>query len=154
MGVEVSWAEFLNYHVVWPLAYFTFLMPPTLIGLLLTDAALKRRALTWYRLGEQVRRVFWGVSGVLALALALIVLPLYDWLLFPNAYSGWSVAALIGVAVAFVAALVGSILFWRYDQKLAARCPGCGTQVPGTYRLGKTCERCGETLHPWLVANY
>jgi len=154
MGVEVSWAEFLNYHLVWPLAYFTFLMPPTLMGFLLTDAALKQRALTWYRLGERVRRVFWAVSGVLALVLALVVLPLYDPLFCPNAHGGWSVAALVGVAAAFVAVLVGGILFWRYDQKLAARCPGCGTRVPGRYRLGKRCERCGEALHSWLVANY
>ena len=154
MGVEVGWPEFLSYHVVRPIAYFALLMPPTLIGFLLADASLKRRVLTWYRLGERVRRVFWIVSAVFALALALVVIPVYDWLLFPNAYGGWPVASLIGVAVASVAVLVGGVLFWRYDQKLAGRCPGCGTQVPGVYRLGKVCERCGEALHPWLVANY
>lgn len=78
MGVEVSWLEFLGYHVVRPMAYFALLMPPTLIGFLLADASLRRRALTWYRLGERVRRVFWGASGILALVFVLIVIPLYD----------------------------------------------------------------------------
>lgn len=154
MGVEVSWPEFLSYHVVWPMAYFALLMPPTLIGFLLADASLKRRALTWYRLEERVRRVFWCVSGVLALVLALIVIPLCDWLLFPQAHSSWSVAALSGAAIALTAILVGGVLFWRYDQKLATRCPGCDTRLSGMYQLGKQCERCGEALHPWLVANY
>jgi len=154
MGVEVSWPQFINWHVVRPMAYFALLMPPTLVAFLWADAALKRRALTWYRMGGQVQRAFWGTSGVLALALTLVVIPLYNRLLFPHAYDGWSVATLIGMTMAFIAMLVGSFVFWQHDRRLAGRCPGCDGLVSGAYRLGKRCERCGEVLHPWLIANY
>ena len=154
MGMEVPWPQFINWHVVRPIVYFALLMPPILIAFLLADTALKRRVLTWYRMGKRVRSVFWGVSAVLALALALAVVPLCNWLLFPRVYGGWSAMALTGAAVALIGMVVGGVFFWRYDRRLAARCPGCGVPVPGPYRLGKQCERCGETLHPWLVANY
>jgi hypothetical protein len=154
VGVEVSWPQFIEWHVVRPITYFALLMPPTLIVFLLADTFLKRRALTWYRLGEQVRRVFWGTSGLMALALALVVIPIYNRLVFPHVYQGWSVATLAGMAIAFVAALAGGLVFWHYDRKLGKRCPDCDTAVPGTYHLGKKCQRCKRYLHPWLIANY
>ena len=154
MGVEISWAQFIEWHVVRPIAYFTLLMPPTLIGLLLADARLKGRALTWYRLGERVRCVFWGMSGLLAAVLVLVIIPIYNRLLFPHIYGGWSATMLAGMAIVFIVVLVGGVLFRHYDRRLAKRCPYCDALVPDTYRLGKRCDSCDRLLHPWLIANY
>jgi len=154
VGVEFSWLQIVEWHMVRPIAYFALLMPPTLIAFLLADACLKRRVLTWYRLGERVRRVFWGVSGLLGLVLVLVVIPIYNRLLFPYIYESWSVAMLAGMMIAFTIVPIGGALFWHYDQKLAERCPHCNTPVPDAYYLGKKCESCDRLLHPWLIANY
>jgi len=154
VGVEVSWSQIIEWHMMRPLAYFALLMPPTLSGFLLTDAWLKRRVLTWYRLGKRVRRLFWGISGLLALFLALVVIPVYNRLFFPHVYEGWSAAMLAGMVFTLVVVLAGGALFWYYDRKLAERCPYCNTLVPETYHLGKRCEACNWLLHPWLIANY
>ena len=105
-----------------------------------------------------MRRVFWGISGLLALALALGILPIYNRLFFPYIYEGWSAGTLAGMTLTVIALLIGGVLFWHYDRKLARRCPHCDALVPGAYFLGKKCE-CAQkgrdhALHPWLIASY
>jgi hypothetical protein len=156
MGVQVSWAEFTTLHVLRPMVYFGLAFPPLLIGILWADAALKRRALTWYGLGKQVRRVFWISIGVFALLLTLLVIPVLNHLLFPEIYVSWSPATLAGIALGLLGAVAFGIGFWRADRRWAGRCPSCGQPVTGFYYPGKVCqhEQCGQTLHAWLVASY
>jgi len=154
MGAEISWPQFIEWHVVRPIAYFALLMPPTLIVFLLTDARLKQRALTWYRVGERLRHIFWGISGLLAAVLVLVIIPIYNRLLFPHIYEGWSAAVLARMAMAFAVVLVGGLLFWHCDRRMGKRCPHCDALVPSTYHLGKKCKPCDRLLHHWLIANY
>ncbi len=156
MGVEVSWATFTDMHVLRPMAYFGLALPPLLWGILWADAALKRRALTWYGLGAQVRRVFWISTIVFALLLALLVIPVLNHLLFREIYTSWSLATVIGIVWVLLVALAGGFWFWREDRRWAGRCPSCGQQMMGYYYPGKVCqdEQCHQALHPWLVASY
>lgn len=154
MGVEITWVQLIEWHVVRPIAYFSLLMPLTLAGFLLIDSYLKRQALTWYPLRKQVRLVFWGASSILALVLALVIIPIYNRILFPHIYQGWSTGALAAMAVAVFAAVAGGLTFRQHDRRLGKRCPYCGACVTGQFRLGKRCGSCNEILHAWLVANY
>jgi hypothetical protein len=156
MGVEVSWAQFTALHVFRPMVYFGLALPPLLFGILWADAALKRRALTWYGLGAQVRRVFWISTIVFALLLLLLVIPALNHLLFPEIYSDWSPVSVLGIVCALVVAAAGGAWFWRLDRRWAGRCPSCGQPVIGSYYPGMTCQnkQCTQALHPWLVAGY
>ncbi len=156
MGLEVSWAKFVEIHVLRPMAYFGLALPPVLVALLWADATLKRRALTWYGLGPRVRSVFWFSTVVHALLLALVAVPVLNHLLFPEIYAGWSVATVAGAIGALTAALGYGIWFWRLDRRWAGHCPACHQPVAGHYYPGKTCpnETCNQRLHPWLVAPY
>lgn len=156
MGVEVSWATFTEMHVLRPMAYFGVALPPLLGGVLWVDAALKRRALTWYGLQGQVRRMFWISTLLFALLLALLVIPVLNHLLFPEIYRGWSPVTVIGIVGILLAALAGGFWLWRLDRRWAGRCPACGQRVTGYYYPGKVCqnEQCHQMLHPWLVASY
>lgn len=158
MGVQVSWAEFTAMHIIRPMAYFGLALSPVLFAGLWADALLKRRALTWYGFGPRVRRVFTGITGIMLLLFALIVIPLLNRLFFPEIYSSWSPAALAGILVGLLAASGSGIWFWRTDRRWAGRCPSssCGQPVTGSYYPGKICqnEKCGQALHSWLVAPY
>jgi uncharacterized membrane protein YedE/YeeE len=99
-----------------------------------------------------VRRVFWTITGLLALLLALLVIPIFNHFVFPDVYPSWSAMALGGVVVGLLTVLAGGAVFWHYDRRLAGRCR-CGAVIPGEYCLGNTCKACGP-LHPWLIANY
>ena len=156
LGVQVTWAEYTAIHVFRPMLYFGLALPPALFGLLWADAALKRRALTWYAAGSRVRHAFWIVTGGLGLLLGLVVIPALNHLLFPEIYRNWSPAAIVGIVLGLLAASVSGIWFWRSDRRWAGRCPSCGQSVTGFYYPGKVCrnEQCGQALHTWLVASY
>lgn len=153
MGVEVTWADFIRWHILTPMAYFALFMPPVLLASLWLDAALKRRALTWYRQGDCVRRVWWAVTAIILGVLLLAVVPLGNRLFFPWVYPGWTPQALVGMALSAAAAVVGSLGFWAAHRRWAGRC-GCGELVPGPFDLGRRCPRCQARLHDWLIAAY
>lgn len=154
MGHEVSWAQFAEWHLLRPVAYFALLMPPTLLLTLLVDTVLKRRALTWYRLGSRLRRVFWTITALLTAGLTFILIPIYNRLLFPYIYETWTALGLIGAGGTFLALCGAGVVFWRTDRRIARRCPGCDRRVSGPFHLGKQCDACQCQLHPWLIANY
>lgn len=156
MNVTVSWTEFTLLHVLRPMAYFGLALPPVLFGGLWVDALLKRRALTWYGLGLQVRWVFWGITSILALLLVLIVIPLLNHMLFPEIYDSWSLVAIVSLIAGLLAAIGSGFWFWRTDRRWAGRCPACGGPVTGFYHPGKACPngQCEQALHSWLVASY
>ncbi len=156
MGVQVSWSEFAAMHVFRPMLYFGVALPPALFGLLWADAALKRRALTWYGAGLQVRRAFWVITGGLSFLLGLVVIPVLNHVLFPEIYSSWSPAAIVGIVLGLLAASASGAWFWRADRRWAGHCPSCGQPVAGFYHPGKVCQngQCGQALHSWLVASY
>jgi hypothetical protein len=136
------------------MAFFGLLMPPVLFGWLAVDAALKRRALTWYGLAERLRGVFWAISGGLAVLLALLAIPLLNRVLFGYLYVGWSAAELAGSTVALLLAGMGAVFFVLADRRYARRCPACGGPVMDAFRPGACCPDCGQVLHEWLVAPY
>jgi hypothetical protein len=156
VGAQVSWPQILEWHTLRPMAYFGLLMPPVLVLWLVMDAALKGRALTWYVLDGQVRRVFWAISGGLALLLGLLVIPLLNRLLFGYVYVSWSLGDLLGLALALLVGAVGATGFWLADRKLGKRCPGCGQRVEADFQPGMHCQAtgCDQPLHAWLVAGY
>jgi hypothetical protein len=154
VGVEVTWPQIIEWHTVRPMVYFGLLMPPTLVAWLAADAALKHRVLTWYALEARVRRVFWAISGLLALLLACLAIPCLNRLVFPYIYTDWSVVELIAAGVTLLLAFAGGTLFWFYDRKLARRCPRCGMQVTESFAAGQYCGSCGGPLHDWLVVSY
>ncbi len=153
MGAEVTWPEFIRWHIFTPMAYFALFMPPTLLASLWLDAALKRRALTWYRLGGRVRRAWWAITAAILGVLLLAVIPLGNRLFFPWVYPGWSPIALVGMALSVTAVVLGGLGFWAADRRWAGRC-GCGELVTGPFALGQTCPHCQARLHDWLIATY
>jgi len=156
MGTVISWTQFVDVHVLRPMLYFGLLVPPLLFAFLWADAALKRRAVTWYGLGQGIRRAFWIITGGLAAVLALIAIPVCNHLIFPEVYPGWSAWAVGGLALGAGLAVGGGIWYWRQDRRWASRCPECerDTTVGGWYFPGKRCPSGGHQLHQWLVADY
>lgn len=156
MGVQVSWAKFIEMHVFRPMVYFGLALPFLFTVLLWADVLLKQWVLTWYGLDATVKRAFWGITGALGLTLLLVVIPLLNHLLFPEIYTGWSPGTLAGIAGALGLTLAGGLWFWRLDRCWAGRCPACGGRVSGRYYPGKRCpnKQCKQLLHPWLVASY
>lgn len=156
VGSQVSWAQVLEWHTLRPLAFFGLLMPPVLFGWLAADAALKRRALTWYGLAERVRGMFWAISGGLAALLALLALPLLNRVLFGYIYTSWSALELVGVILALLLVAAGATAFVRADRRYGRRCPRCGRQVADEFQPGNVCPAadCGQPLHEWLIAPY
>lgn len=156
VNVQVSWTQILEWHSVRPMAYFGLLMPPVLLLWLALDAALKRRALTWYALEGRVHRIFWAISGGLALQLGLLIIPLLNRVLFGYLYATWSPGELVGFAFALMLGLAGFAAFRLADRKLSKRCPCCGQQVEADFQPGICCpvKDCGQPLHAWLVAEY
>jgi Zn-dependent protease with chaperone function len=153
MGIEVSWAQFMLWHILTPLAYFAVVMPAALLGFLWLDGALKRRTLTWYGLGSRVRRV-WFVETVLLLAvLLLVIVPLTSRIFFPWVYEGLTPLAMAGLGAGLALLAVGAVAFLLTSRRWAGRC-SCGAPVAGDFDLGATCPSCGAQLHEWLIASY
>lgn len=156
MGTALSWTQFANIHVLRPMLYFGLVMPPLLFAFLWADAALKRRVVTWYSLGDAIRRVFWVITGGLAATMAFIVIPVCNHLVFPEVYPSWTPRSLAGLLLGAAVAVGVGIWYWRQDRRWAGKCPECqsGAPVVGWYFPGKSCPSGGHQLHRWLVARY
>ncbi len=153
MGVEVTWAEFIRWHILTPLAYFALLMPTALLTSLWLDSALKRRTLTWYRLGRRVRWAWLAITLVLLVFLLTVVIPVGNRLFFPWIYPNLSPLALTGIFVGIALAVLGGLGFVAADRRWAGRC-ACEAPLPGPFELDKTCPRCQARQHEWLIASY
>ena len=154
LGVQVSWMEFVGWHILRPVAYFALFMPPVLIGCLWVDAVLKRRALTWYRLEGRLRRVFFAITADLLLFLLLVIVPIGNRLFFPGIYSGLTPRTIAGMALGVALAIIGGVAFGRANRRLAGHCWHCQAQLTGNFELGERCPDCNERQHDWLVAPY
>lgn len=153
MGVEVSWAQFMLWHILTPLAYFAVVMPTALLGFLWLDGALKRRILTWYGLGSRVRRAWLVETLVLLAVLLLVIVPLTSRIFFPWVYEALTPLAMAGLGAGLALLAVGAVAFLLASRRWAGRC-SCGAPVAGDFDLGATCPSCGAQLHKWLIASY
>ena len=153
--IDISLDFVLDVFVIRPALLFTFVMPIVLILFLRFDAWLKRRILRWYRAPILVRHpavMLWGITTVLAIILAFIVLPVLDVLTIPSAHDLFEPATLIGMLIALFV-LVGAVIFFRIGtRRYADRCPHCNTLVGNEYRLGMVCPACKELLHRQLCS--
>lgn len=152
MGVEVTWPEFIRWHILTPMAYFALLMPPALLASLWLDSALKRRTLTWYGLGRRLRWAWLGITLALLTFLLVVVIPIGNRIFFPWVYPGLSPLAVTGIVVGLAVAALGALGFLAADRRWAGRC--CQAVVPGPFSLGRACPQCRVPLHAWLNAAY
>lgn len=153
MGQEVTWPQFIQWHILTPLAYFAVVMPAALLGFLALDGALKRRTLTWYALGSRVRRVWFAETLVLLAVLLLVIVPLTSRIFFPWVYEAFTPLAMAGIGAGLAVLVIGAVAFLLASRRWAGRCD-CGAPVAGDFDLGGTCPRCGARLHEWLIASY
>ncbi len=153
MGEEVTWLQFIQWHILMPLAYFAVVMPVTLLGFLALDGALKRRTLTWYGLGSRVRRVWLVETVVLLAVLLLVIVPLTSRLFFPWVYETFTPTALAGLGAGLAVLAAGAAAYLWASRRWAKRCR-CGAAVAGDFDLGDTCPTCRARLHEWLIASY
>ncbi len=153
MGIEVTWAQFILWHILTPLAYFAVVLPAALLGFLALDGALKRRILTWYGLGSRVRRVWLVETLVLLMGLLLLIVPLTSRIFFPWVYDTLTPMALAGMGGGLAVLAVGATVYLWASRRWAGRC-GCGATLAGDFDLGATCPGCGVRLHEWLIACY
>ncbi len=153
MGVEVTWPQFIQWHILTPMAYFALVMPAALLGFLCLDGALKRRTLTWYGLGSRVRRVWLLETMVLLAVLLLVIVPLTSRIFFPWVYETFTSTAIAGFGAGLVVLAVGAAGYLLASSHWAGRC-SCGAPVAGDFDLGNTCPGCGARLHEWLTASY
>ncbi len=153
MGVEVTWPQFILWHILTPLAYFAVVMPVALLGFLALDGALKQRTLTWYGLGSRVRRVWLLETLVLLAILLLVIVPLTSHIFFPWVYETFTPKALAGLGAGLAVLAAGAAAYLWASRRWAGRCT-CGAAVAGDFDLGATCPNCGARLHEWLIASY
>lgn len=120
--------------------------------------ALIRRMLTWYGLPLAETRLMRAVVLLILLMGALlgfVALPPLTDLILPRAMlslpSPWY---WMGAGLTLVVAAGFAAWFLIQDRSYAGRCPHCGKQVAGEFRLGQPCPHCGAALHPWLEAHY
>jgi hypothetical protein len=146
-------AFIIDVYVIRPAILFTLVMPLTLIIFLLIDSWLKRASLTWY--GAPIIRhhpiaLFWGVTGWLALILWFVILPFYNVVTVPTAYSLTDPLTLGLMSITVGLSIGLGLWFSHQHRRFARQCPKCHDLVPGEYQLGKHCPHCDELLHPWL----
>lgn len=153
MGVEITWGQFILWHILTPLVYFAVVMPAALLSFLWLDGALKRRILTWYGLGSRVRRVWLVETSVLLLGLLLVVVPVTSHIFFPWVYDTLTPKAIAGIGLGVIILAVSAVAYFLARGRWAGRC-GCGAAVAGDFELGATCPKCGVRLHEWLIASY
>lgn len=153
--IDISLEFVLDVFVIRPALLFTFVMPIVLILFLQFDAWIKRRILRWYRAPMLVRHpavMLWGITAVLAILLALIVLPILDVLTIPSAHDLFEPATLIGMLIGLTVCVGAVIFFLTGTRHYADRCPHCNNPVTGEYRLGMICPSCKELLHRQLCS--
>lgn len=144
----------LDTFVIRPALLFTFVMPIVLFLWLRLDAWIKRQVMRWYSASIFVRhpaRILWGITAILAMVLALLVLPILDALTVPSAHDLLDPLTYVGTLVA-IGIFVGAIvIFVVGNQRCADRCPRCNSHIEGEYQLGNVCPVCNELFHPQLV---
>lgn len=136
---------------------FTVLALLCILGGLLLAAVLLRRLLTWYGFstnGKGLIHTGYIVILVIALVLGLVVLPPLTTLIQGDWTSFLHPTSLILSGLAAASALAWGLWFGRMDHRYARLCPNCNEKANGRFELGKRCEKCGQVLHPWLLANY
>lgn len=153
IGSDFTWDQIIRWHIVTPIVYYLFFALPVLIAGLLLDARLKRWALTWYRHGRNVTRVFWLITGTLLIFLLLVVVPVGNRLFFGWIYVDWSPSMLAGMVVGITAPLAAGAWFAASHHRLADRCWQCDENVPGPFVLGLACAHCGARQQPWLLTS-
>jgi Zn-dependent protease with chaperone function len=153
MGVEITWSQFILWHILTPLAYFALVMPAALLGFLWLDGALKQRTLTWYGLESRVRRVWLVETLVLLMGLLLLIVPLTSRIFFPWVYNAFTPSALAGIGAGLAVLMVGAAAYLWAGRRWDRRC-SCGAPVAGNFDLGSTCPSCGARLNDWLIASY
>jgi len=140
---------------IWLPFLFNLLGLPLLLWpLLRLDAALKQRVLTWFAapwLGRRFAAITWGITGLLALGLGGVVLPMLVVPLFGDLHD---LLGIQGLAILITAALLGLALttFFILDRRWHGRCV-CGKQA-GPFSLGRVCPHCQQPLNDWLLARY
>jgi hypothetical protein len=155
--LDVPISFILEAYVLRPAVLFTFVLPITLIFVLLLDTRLKRTTLTWYGaplINSHPVALFGGLTGWLALLLWFVVLPFYNVATAPTAHTLLDALILARMALVLLLSGILVVLLVRAHRRYAHRCPVCARWVPGPYRLGMNCPHCTTVLHPWLLANY
>jgi hypothetical protein len=154
IGYTVSWGQIVDWQIIRPIAYFVCFGFPVLITQLMIDSWLKQQALTWYKLADRLRLVFWLITVTLNLVLILTFIPVANRLFFPLVYPDWSWGVALSVASGSLIAITALAAFLVSHQRWAHRCPQCSQGVPGGFTLGCICPHCQTVLHPWLIAPY
>jgi len=152
-GGEFGWAQFLDWQIIRPIAYYLFFGIPLLTGVLAALIKLMQRALTWYRVERKLMTVFWSVLLVLIGVQILLAYPLANILFFPMIYE-WTWETTLRLALGLLLALIGTLWFRQKHGQHAHRCPKCGEFIPDDFKLGQTCLHCHYPLHSWLIATY
>lgn len=140
---------------VWlPLLFNLLSLPLLLWPLLRLDAVFIQRSLNWFAAPWLARRftlMVWGLTGLLALGLWLVVFPLLVTPLFgePSDLLG---ARGLGTVVTAALVGVGLTVFAAADRRWHGRCV-CGAQA-SPFRLGRLCPDCQQPLQDWLLARY
>ncbi len=148
---------FMENFVIRPLILFLVFMPAFLIAYLLGDMWLKRQMLQWFGWNFLARHsafVFAYSTGIFALVLIFIILPLVDWVTLPTAHNLFEPLVLAPFLFFLIVALIHLFAFAFLHRRYARICPNCKTRVASPYKLGMACEHCGTRLNAWLVANH
>ncbi len=152
-GGEFGWAQFIDWQILRPIAYYLLFGIPLLTGVLAALIMLMQKASTWYRVESKVITVFWSVLLVLMGVQVLLAYPLANLLFFPMIYQ-WRWETALWLALGLLLALAGALWFRQKHGQHAHRCPKCGEFIPGEFKLGQTCPHCHYPLHTWLIAPY
>jgi hypothetical protein len=134
-------------------ASFLVAMSASLVSFLLADIWFKRRVFTWYGF-RRIVLVCWGITLTFALFLGTVVLIPLTALIMGRPETLFSPMSLLLIIVAVLMTGIGLLAFVQADRRHGRRCPKCGACVPGSFELGKQCQKCQGELHPWLNASY
>lgn len=141
--------------VIRPALLFAIFMPIFLVAYLFLDLWIKRKILCWYGfdpLTRQSAHVFAYTTGILALVLIFVILPLVDWFTLPTAHDPVEPVVLVPLVVVSIIAVCHSIGFLVLDRRFGKICPRCKSLVESEYALGMHCEHCDARLNVWLLA--
>jgi hypothetical protein len=151
-SIDFSWVLVSSFNLLAE-AVISFI---TVVVALFGVAWALRRLLTWYRFPHAEKwlmRVGLGVIGWMALVLALIVLPIST-APFRKPFNLFSLSSLAGLAGGSVIFAFGLYAFTWADRHYGGRCPACDHLLKGHYELGRSCPKCQQRMHPWLITEY
>lgn len=133
-----------------------FIVLAALSLLVLLNAWLLRRLLTWYGYQHSKRRlihiVYWAILWNTVWFSLAVLTPVTVLLL--RLESLFDLVTILLVFLGIAIATAGAAAFFLADSKYANRCPQCNERLVGHYFLGRRCGRCNELLHPWLITEY